>query len=427
MGTVVEKIIYQIIRIDHRMKKLLQINISVNRGSTGKIVEQIGTTAQKHGWESFVGYGNYNLNSQLKAIHISNKFFKLLHAVESRLFDNHGLSSRLATYRFIRIIRKIQPDVIHLHNIHGYYLNYKILFDYLKTTTIPVVWTFHDCWAFTGHCGYFDKAACSRWKSGCYAPCPCRKEYPKSILLDRSNNNYDLKKRLFTSIEDRLTVVPVSFWLEQFVHQSFLQNSSIRTIHNGIDTTVFCPKNTERLRKELGIGDKKVALGVASPWVPRKGYIDMFRLSEILSTEDYQVIMVGVSEKQLSELPSGIIGVKRTNSAAELAEYYSLAEVFVNPTYEDNFPTTNLEALACGTPIITYRTGGSPEAVTPETGWVLEQGDVDGIANIVRRIATLPAEQRDAQSKECRTRAEKEFDKNNCFEKYIELYNELLS
>ena len=357
----------------------------------------------------------------MRDIQSVSAFGEYLHYAEGLLFDNHGLASRYATRRVVEQIKEIKPDVIHMHCIHGYYLNYKILFEYLQTVNIPIVWTFHDCWAFTGHCAYFDSINCEKWKTGCY-DCELKKAYPKSIFLDRSRRNFDFKKKLFTSVADRMMIVPVSYWLEDLVKQSFMKDIRVNTIHNGTNIDVFKPRETNSLRSKLNIGDKKVVLGVALPWVPRKGMADMLRLADMLPDEEYQVILVGLNDKQLHELPNNVIGVTKTNSAEELAEYYSLATVFVNPTYEDNFPTTNIEALACGTPIVTYRTGGSPEAVDENTGRVVEQSDISGLYDAVIEIANNIGNMRT----KCRERAVKYYDANIAFNKYINLYESLI-
>ena len=345
-----------------------------------------------------------------------------LHYTESFLLDNHGLASRISTKRIVRTINDIKPDVIHLHCIHGYYLNYKILFEFLRTTEIPIVWTFHDCWPFTGHCTYFDRVGCEKWKSGCY-DCELKRTYPASILIDRSRRNYLLKKRLFTSVEQQTVIVPVSFWLEGLVKQSFFMNAKINTIHNGVDISLFKPRETEALRNKLGLGNKKVVLGVAMPWSARKGLHDMLRLAELLPQDEYRTILIGLDEKQRKDLPDYIMGLGRTNNAEELAVFYSLAVAFINPTYEDNFPTTNIEALACGTPVVTYKTGGSPEAIDEKTGRVVEKGDVDAICKSVFEL------ERDIETirKECRDRAVARFDKDKQFLDYLRLYNELTS
>lgn len=395
------------------MPKLLVINVSINRGSTGKIAEQIGNKAQSHGWDCYVGYGNFNLGSKMKAFHISNKWYKRLHAIESRLFDNHGLSSRFTTRRFIKYIEEVQPDVIHIHNVHGYYINYKMLFDYLKSYGKPVVWTLHDCWSFTGHCSHFVTANCERWKTGCF-DCPLSGEYPASAFRDRSCKNYEQKKAAFNGLKS-LTIVPVSQWLGDFVAESFLGENNIQVIHNGIDLNVFKPSVPK-------INDGKFrVLSVSSVWNADKGLKDFQKLRECLP-EEFEITLVGLKPEQLKLLPEGVKGITRTDSVQKLAELYSLSDVLVNATYADTFPTVNLEALACGTPVITYKTGGSPEAIDEKTGVVVEQGNVVALANAIMQMRDNPL-----SSEDCRKRAEVLFDKDKCFEEYIELYEELLS
>lgn len=402
------------------MPLLLQINVTSNSGSTGRIAESIGTLVMSKGWRSVVAYGRGEASSLNELIRIGSDCSVGIHALKSRLFDDQGLSSYYATKTFVNHIKGVNPDLIHLHNLHGYYLNYPILFEYLSSVNIPIVWTLHDCWPITGHCSHFDFIGCDRWRTGC-GHCPGLSVYPRSLFLDRSARNYRLKKGCFTSVLDRLTIVPVSNWLESFVRQSFLKDASIRTIHNGIDVSTFSPKEVSSLRGKYSLGDKKIVLGVALPWTKRKGLEDMLILSDALPSDQYQVMMVGLSDKQLKSLPAGIIGIQRTNNVQELAELYSLATVFVNPTYEDNFPTVNLEALACGTPVITYRTGGSPEAVDEETGIVVEKGDINGMA---RAVATVD---KHAYSPQCRARALRLFDKDKCFKEYIRLYESLVN
>jgi len=337
-----------------------------------------------------------------------------MHYVESLLFDNHGLASRRATRQVVEQIKQIKPDVVQLHCVHGYYLNYKLLFEYLNSTSIPVVWTFHDCWAFTGHCAHFVTAGCEKWKTGCH-DCPLKGDYPKSFV-DCSKRNYELKKKLFTANKN-LHIVPVSDWMADFVKESFLKDKKVTVIKNGVDLNVFKAGS-------LAAGKKRI-LGVSGVWNKDKGFYDFQHLREFLDQDKYEIVLVGLSKEQVKELPDGIVGIEHTESVQELADLYASATVFVNPTYADTFPTVNLEALACGTPLITYMTGGSPEAVTPETGWVVEQGNVEGIASIIKSIDQNKESEIMAQRKACRERAEKEFDKDKCFEKYISLYESL--
>lgn len=406
------------------MPKLLQIDTCLALRSTGRITESIAKIAISNGWECHIIHGARTIGDTIQHHYqATTKTGTYIHFIESFLWDKHGLGSRRDTKKIVKIIENIKPDVINLHCIHGYYINYKILFDYLKKTSIPIVWTFHDCWAFTGHCAYFDKVRCEKWKIGCDKPCPAKKDYPKSLFFDNCKRNFELKKKLFLSIEKRLTIVPVSFWLEGFVRQSFFKNCSIQTIHNGINIDVFSPQDDSILREHLGLKDRIVVLGVAMPWSPRKGLPDMLCLATKLPSE-YSIILIGLDEKQMQDLPSNVIGVGRTNDAKELARYYSLASVFLNPTYEDNFPTTNIEALACGTPVVTYSTGGSPEAIDSFTGSVVVQGDVEGlykaVLDISNKVATTDIR------KKCRERAEIYYNSMTAFLEYLELYNRVI-
>ena len=404
------------------MPKLFQINVAINYGSTGKIAEQVGSLVMQWGWDSYIAHGRYINTSKSKAIKVGGILDWFFHALMTRLTDKHGLFSRIATRKLIRKISAINPDIIHLHNIHGYYINFKILFEYLRKTNIPIVWTLHDCWTMTGHCTHFEYAGCERWKTGCF-DCPEKMSYPTSLLFDCSRNNHIAKRELFTSVKN-MTIVPVSNWLGGIVKESFLGKYNVEVIHNGIDIATFAPITDSDLRERYGLADKRVILAVASPWGVRKGLDDLKRLSGMLPRDRYQMVVIGLNPKQLATLPDGIVGLQRTANVEELAAWYSLADVFVNPTYEDTYPTTNLEALSCGAPVVTYRTGGSPESVTAETGRVVEKGDLDAL---VRAIDELCAEDRDAMRRRCRDYAEAHFDNRSCFRKYIELYEKLIN
>ena len=290
---------------------VLQINVTANSGSTGRIAEGIGVAIQKAGFESWIAYGRQANQSSSHLIRIGSKLNCHEHVLESRLFDNHGLASRKATVSFLKEVDKIQPDLVHLHNIHGYYLNYKLLFQHLCRKKIPVVWTLHDCWPFTGHCAYFSFCRCERWREGCYR-CPQKRTYPSSYLLDRSKLNYFQKKDSFTSIQ-KLTIVSVSQWLDHLVSQSFLKDRSHIVIYNGIDTDVFSPaSNGAEIRDSLGIRqDEMMLLGVASTWSPRKGLSGFIELSKHLSPQQ-RIVLIGLTKKQIESLPSNIIGINET-------------------------------------------------------------------------------------------------------------------
>lgn len=394
------------------MPKLLQIDTCLALKSTGRITESIAKIAMSRGWECHIVHGARTIGKTVqKHYQSTTKFGTYLHFVESFLLDRHGLGSRNETKRIVEIIERIKPDVIQLHCIHGYYINYKILFEYLNKTSIPIVWTFHDCWAFTGHCAHFVTIGCEKWKSECYK-CPLRKDYPRS-LIDDSRRNFQLKKRLFTS-NNNLYIVAVSKWLADLAEQSFFKKNDIRVINNGIDTTVFHPCS-EKSYESFKI------LGVASDWNAGKGLFDFYKIREKLPENEYEIKLVGLSQKQIEKLPKGIIGISRTNSVEELAKLYSEASVFVNPTYADSFPTVNMEALSCGTPVITYRTGGSPEIIDINTGVVVEQGDINGLVSSIHNI-----KERHLSSDDCRKRAVEKYNKDDRFKDYISLYESLI-
>lgn len=401
------------------MRKVLFINPAKNYGSTGKIVEQIGLLAESKGWDTcLVHAARYDRPSQLKCVKAGTILSEKWHALMAQLFDRQGLHSCGTTKQVIKQIKEYQPDIIHLHNVHGYFLNYPLLFEYLAEADIPVVWTMHDCWSFTGHCTYYDLVGCDKWKTGCHH-CTNLRNYPQSIWQDRSAKNYALKKSLFTSVKS-ITMVPVSEWLGDMTRQSYMGKYPVHVIHNGIDTNVFRVKK-HNFRQKLGLDGKFVVLGVSSNgFSGRKGLNDFVELSKILP-DDYKIIMIGLKDDEIAQVPDNVIGLKRTSNVEELVDYYNLADVFINPTYSDNFPTTNIESLACGTPVITYRTGGSPEAIDEKTGNVVEQGDIKALASAIMQTKENPF-----SSAECRKRAEVSFDKDKCFEEYIELYNTLI-
>lgn len=406
------------------MKKLLQINVIANSLSTGRIAEGIGLSAMNAGWDSYIAYGRWANPSHSKLIKIGNNMDYYNHYIQTRLFDNHGLASKNSTRKFLDAVDIIRPDIVHLHNIHGYYINYDILFDYLAKKGIPVVWTLHDCWPITGHCTYFDIVNCNKWETGC-RNCNHKYLYPRCVLKNRSEKNFQLKKNSFTSVE-KMVMVPVSDWLGKFIRRSYMAKYPIKVIHNGIDLNDFSPADKSEqieMKKALGISpDVKIILGVAKSFGKRKGFDEFLKLSSLL-TSNYIIIMVGVSDDEIKKLPSNVIGIKRTENLHKLTVLYSLADVFINPTLEDNYPTTNLEAMACGTPVITYQVGGSPEAVTPETGIVIEKGDVEGLAKAINDICYKI----DSYSVKCRERALCYFGRDDRYKEYLDLYDKLLN
>jgi glycosyltransferase involved in cell wall biosynthesis len=397
------------------MMRILQINSVCGIGSTGRIVTDLHAILVSQGHQSTVAFGRDTATNCKQTIRIGSRIDNYLHVARTRLFDTHGFGSASATKAFIAKIRELNPDVIHLHNLHGYYLHIGLLFDYLKLANKPVIWTLHDCWAFTGHCSHFDFIGCDRWKSGCH-DCPLKLEYPKSLFLDRSQWNYQHKKACFTGVQE-LTIVAPSKWLAELVKESFLQEYPIALINSGIDLKVFKPTPSD-FRRRYKLNDQFILCGVASVWGERKGYRYFIDLARQLRPDE-KIVLVGVSEQQIKQLPTGIIGIAKTNSTKELAEIYSAADLFVNPTLEDNFPTTNLEALACGTPVVTFDSGGSPECLDAGCGLVVERG---GLPGLVAAIAMVRKIGKASYAAQCQKQVQDRFDKDARVAEYVELY-----
>lgn len=375
--------------------------------STGRICTDLADALTAQGHEVKIAYGRETVpeKSRKYAVRIGSNTDNKLHGLRSRLFDDTGFGSKRATKRFIEWVKSYDPDVVHLHNIHGYYINIELLFRYLAEAEKPVIWTLHDCWSFTGHCAYFDYAECDRWKTGCHN-CPQKKEYPSSMLADRSKKNWEAKKKLFTAVKDMVFVTP-SEWLAEILRQSYFGKYPVKVINNDIDLSVFRPTEGD-FREKNGLTGKKMLLGVASVWDRRKGLKDYIKLSEKLD-DNYRIVLVGLSEEQIKQLPENVIGISRTNNTKELAEIYTAADYFLNLTYEDNYPTVNLEAQACGTPVISYRTGGSTESAV-RFGTVVEKG---AVGDVLKLIQSSPEFEKSLDFEESRGHA---------VEKYMELY-----
>lgn len=402
------------------MKKLLQINTVVNSGSTGRIAEEIGQSAIKVGWKSYIAYGRNKRPSESELIKIGNSWDNKMHGLQTRLFDMHGLASKNATNDLVIQIKKIKPDIIHLHNIHGYYLNYEILFSFLNVVNIPVVWTLHDCWPITGHCTYFTYVGCNKWETECFS-CPQKTNYPASFLIDRSKKNFNRKKELFNSLMD-VTIVPVSNWLSDILKKSFLHKYPVRVINNGINTEVFKPTESSEFRVKYSIENKFILLGVAIDWEPRKGLQDFIELSKQLES-NYQIVLVGLTNKQIKQLPENILGIERTEDIEALVHIYSVADIVLNLSYEETFGMTTVEGLACGTPGIVYNATASPELIDNSTGLIVEPGDIN---ELIEAIKVIEQNGKQYYTEACVNRAHRLYKKEDRFKEYIELYEELI-
>lgn len=407
--------------------RIVQINPVLRTStSTGRIMQEIGILAENHGWRNWCAYGKGRDGIKpcsTDIIPVGGKWSTYLHGILTRAFDRHGLGSAAATRDFVKKLREIAPDIIHIHNIHGYFLNYPVFFNYLANSRVKVVWTVHDCWLFTGHCYYYSAIGCERWQTGC-GKCPQRGAFPRSFIFDRSHRNFIDKRKYFTSVpKDRMVIVPVSEWMRSEMSHSFFCDYPFQVIHNGIDTSVFHPYEKSDIRHRLGIGDEqKIILGLASIWSHEKGLDDFIRLSRRLDADE-TIVLVGIDSNTAKRLPLSIKWIRRTENIDTLAELYSVASVFVNPTYQDNYPTVNLESIACGTPVVTYRTGGSVESITSDTGRIVSQGDIDGLVKAIREIETIG---KNAFERSCREYAVANFKKEDRYDDYLRLYDSLL-
>lgn len=405
-------------------KRVIQIN-SFNAGSTGRIAREINAVAREEGWQTWFLYGR-----EWKGSHITDgeraayPWEVLLHGGLSRVFDCLGRLSYFSTRHIIERIEEIQPDVIHLHNLHGYYVNYGMLLQWLNEKNIPVVWTLHDCWPFTGHCPHFDFVGCAKWMTQCYH-CQLKKGYPASYVFDNSKGNYIYKRKLYEHCQN-ICLVPVSQWLSNLLPKSILRTHPKQVIYNGVDTNIFYPREKgecDALRLRLGLEDKIVLLGVALPWGERKGFNDYIELARYLDKNSV-IVLVGLDEKQCELLPKNIIGLRKTHNVDEMATLYSMADIVLNLSYEETFGLTTAEGFACGTPGIVYNKTASPELITPETGFIVEPKDYNKIAN---RIKIIEEKGKKAYIGKCRKWALERYDKEKQYHKYIDLYNRLLN
>lgn len=395
--------------------KVLYVNAVCGIGSTGNIIADLIQLLRSKGARGCVcfGIGQPRKVFPNEAFKFNNKVGYYLHNAVSRLTDHTGRYSKCQTRRLIRQIENFDPDIIHLHNLHGYYVNYEMLFSWLERNKKPVVWTLHDCWTMTGHCTHFVGANCQQWKTGCES-CSLLREYPVCYTRGDVAGNYDRKKAAFTSA-DNMTIVTPSKWLGELAKESYLGKYPVTVIPNGVDTDIFQKRESD-FRKKYGLEDKKIVLGVANVWSEKKGLHDFCWLAEHIPVH-YRVVLVGLTPQQAEKLPKNILGITRTADAVQLAEIYSAADVFVNPTYEDTFPTVNLEAQACGTAVVSYDVCGCPETVQPGCGETVPCGDVDALLEKLIKWSDCTG----AFLADCGR-----LSKDICYDAYYELYRQIL-
>lgn len=398
---------------------LFQINSIANSGSTGRIAENIAKYVQTQGWQCYTAYGRWCNPSKTHLIRIGNKLSVYFHYFLSRVFGLHGLASKHATRSLIKEIERIHPDIIHLHNIHGYYLNYPLLFQFLSTHNYPVVWTLHDCWAYTGHCSHYTSSKCSKWLSRCYK-CPNLSCYPVSFI-DNSRLNFRLKSYYFNMVHN-IAIVPVSNWLAKELHKSFLKNNRIIPIPNGVDTSIYKPIDSH-VRDKYSIGSGFMVLAVATWWTKAKGFEDYIQIANLVD-KDVIIVMVGVSPKQKRMLPSNIIGIPRTENITELVQLYSAADIFVNFSIEESYGLTTAESLSCGTPVVVYNSTACPDIVTPDVGFIVTSHNLEEANCAINKVKVMG---KTYYTNKCRQYAIDYLDDSLCYGRYLSLYNELLT
>lgn len=378
--------------------KVLFVNSVCDYGSTGKIVRDLANGLKKEGHEVLICYGRHQAKEDTDTFYIGDKLTTYSHVFMTRVFNRHGLHSNRATQKLIEKIETFNPDVIHLHNLHGYYLNVEMLFEALKTFKGKIYWTFHDCWPISGSSAYFDYHGCKTWDEGC-VECNSTRDYPEALVFKRQKKNFLWKKKAFSGL-DNLTLVTPSYWLKELLAKSFLAQYPCEVIHNGINTNLFKPTYDAELTKKYEY--KLVLLGVASIWEQRKGLNDFIKLSTMIS-DNYKIVLIGLTEEQKKSLPTAIDGVLRTDSAEQLAAYYTLSHRFINPTYEDNYPTTNIEALCCHTPVIAYDTGGNKEVSIKPFMTIVPQGDLEAIVHELNSNKNISFDHLDSLSHDSHT------------------------
>lgn len=391
---------------------------SGNYGSTGKIMSSISDLALTHGYMTYQAFPENanNLPVEKRDIIISSDLIKKINQKLSVYTGFNGCFSIISTYRLIRKIKKINPTIIHFHNLHNSYINLRMIFKYIKKNNIAVVWTLHDCWAFTGHCAHFTIAKCDKWKRGC-EHCSQYRDYPYS-KVDHSRIMYYLKKKWFTGMHNTVIVTP-SVWLAELVNKSFLQEYPVCVINNGIDLNIFRPTESN-FHNRYNIKNKFVILGVSFDWTYKKGLDVFVELSQKLDN-NFQIVLVGTDDKIDSLLSENIISIHRTENVNELAGIYSAADLFVNPTREESFSLVNAEALACGTPVVTFNSGGAPEIIDESCGYVIEDNSVEQLIKAIMNIRDKSPFTKTA----CIERAKK-YNQKDTFNKYIELYAKIL-
>jgi len=391
--------------------KIVQIN-TVPNGSTGSIMMSIHKQLTKDGYDSYVVWGRGRKAENDHEIYMNDKLGVYFHVLYSRLTGKTGFASKRATKILIKRLEEIKPDIIHLHNLHGYYINIELLFDYIKKNKIKTIWTLHDCWSFTGHCVHFNTTKCECWKG---KKCISLKSYPK-CYINHSIWCYKKKKQLYGDYK-KLTIITPSKWLSDVVRQSFFNSGIINVINNGINTEIFNKHKTTSIKNKYGIKNQIIILGVASPWTKEKGINTFIELSKILDENKYKIVLVGLTAKQIKQLPNQIIGIEKTKNKNEIIDIFKESDIFLNPTHDDNYPTVNIEAYVSGLYMVATKVGGNAEIIDKfsEAGSVVKEDDIEAMREAIeKKFVSRKKEKRDtaAVSEECMYKKYKEIYEN---------------
>lgn len=401
-----------------KRKTIAAINCNVRSGG-GKVMLGIAEVARNSGFDYYTYSPESKIDSPKNHSYIISRYTNYANMKISQLIGYDSAVINYGTYKLINQLKKIRPDLIHLHGLHGWYIDYKKLFEYIKQNNIPVVWTQHDCWAFTGKCTHFSYVKCNKWKTGCY-DCPQLSRYPESKFIDNSKPMYNYKKNTFTSLK-KCQIVSVSNWLMSILEESFLKNYPITTIENGIDVSVFKFIKSD-LRNKYGLNDKVIILGVAASWNERKGLDDFINLRGMLPEDKFEIIIIGLNSQQLDRVKKeGIIGISRTANKSELAEWYSTCDVFFNPSIEETFGLVTVEAMACGAPVIVYNSTAAPELIKHTNNYCVNTNDLDEVVECINKI--LKNGKLFYSNVE---RAYHYYNQDSQYEKYLDLYSEFL-
>lgn len=401
------------------MKTILEIN-TTNYASTGNITLNIAKEARNFGFKVYTACKNakeslkYQYEDQ---IYIGNRYDRLISQELAYITGLRGYFNILGTRSFLKKVDEIKPDLIHLHVLHDTFINLNMLFKYINKRNIPVVWTFHDCWNLTGQCPAFEMVGCYKWKTGCHN-CPQIHVEPKSLFLDTTKHIWNKQKKLFTSVNN-MTIVSPSLWLKEQIDNSFFSKYKTIVINNGINLDIFKPQVSD-FRSKYNLDNKKLILGVANIWEERKGLDVFIRLAKELS-DDYRIVLIGTNDEINKTLPDNVVSIHRTYNQEELAKIYSAVDVYANPTLEDIFGLVNVEALACGTPVVVYKTGGCPEILTDKCGIVVERRNYEEFKKSLISVC----ENKLFGSKDCIERASL-YNQKNLYKKYIDLYKNIL-